>query len=92
MTVGLFPLGRCVITPEAQTALESIDVVPFAVLGRHLSGDWSEMDRHDRRANRAAINKGARVFSAYNLANNIRVYVITEADRSSTTILLPNEY
>lgn len=92
VTVGLFPLGQCVITPGAQFALESIRIVPVGLLQRHQSGDWSEMDKHDQAENRAAIKHGSRVFSAYNLANDIRVYVITEADRSSTTILLPEEY
>ena len=92
MTVGLFSLGQCVITSGAQSALESIHVVPGGLLERHQSGDWTGMTRHDQTANREAVKEGSRVFSAYNLASNVRVYVITEWDRSCTTILLPSEY
>jgi hypothetical protein len=92
VTVELFPLGQCVITRGALPAIESINVDPAVLLQRHQSGDWLEMCQHDQAENRKAIKNGSRVFSAYNLANSIRVYVITEADRSSTTILLPEEY
>lgn len=61
-------------------------------MARHQSGDWQDRSAHDRAANREAVKNGSRVFSAYALAGTARVYVITEADRSSTTILLPSEY
>lgn len=93
MNTLLFPLGQCCITPGAQRKLESINVAPVALLRRHQSGDWQEMDRSDQAANREAIKNGSRVFSAYKLTDaRLRVWVITEADRSSTTILLPEEY
>ena len=92
MSTLLFPLGRCCITPGAQRKLESINAVPQELLRRHQSGDWDGMDRSDQAANRRAVKDGSRVFSAYQLADAVRVYVITEADRSSTTILLPSEY
>lgn len=92
MSTLLFPLGQCCITPGAQRKLEAINAVPQELLRRHQSGDWNGMDRSDRAANRRAVSDGSRVFSAYQLTDAVRVYVITEADRSSTTILLPSEY
>lgn len=89
---GLFSLGECVITPRARDVLESIDVDTSDLLRRHHTGDWADMNQHDQAANRAALNNNARVFSMYKLADHIRVYVITEGDRSATTILLPSEY
>lgn len=65
---------------------------PAALLARHVSGDWGDMDAHDKRANNAAVKEGNRIFSAYNLPLLHKVWIITEADRSSTTILLPEEY
>ncbi len=86
-------LGQCVMTPGAKNTLESIGIEPFALLRRHQSGDWQDMSRDDQAANRDAIEHGGRVFTAYKLTDaQIRVWVITEADRSSTTILLPSEY
>lgn len=91
MGTVLFSLGKCVATAGALRALELLNVQPGTLLRRHQSGDWQGMSRSDQAANREAIKHGARVFSAYKL-DAIRVYVITEADRSSTTILLPSEY
>jgi len=90
---ALFPLGQCVITPGAQATLDEIGMPPFALLQRHQSGDWGDIDRYDHATNRAAVAQGFRVFSAYEIAGEaVRVWVITEADRSCTTILLPEEY
>ncbi len=89
---GLFSLGECVITPRAREVLASISVETNDLLRRHQSGDWADMDQHDQAANRAALNNNARVFSMYRLADQHRVYVITEGDRLVTTILLPSEY
>jgi len=60
-----------------------------ALLARHITGDWAEMCKEDQRANRRAVEEGSRVFSAYRLATGAKVWVITEADRSATTLLLP---
>lgn len=88
----LFPMGRIVATPGALAALEQLGVEHAArLLRRHLEGDWTEMDAEDRRHNREAVADGSRVFSAYTV-DGTRFYVITEADRSATTILLPEEY
>jgi hypothetical protein len=59
---------------------------------RHARGDWGDVDAHDKRANDAAVKQGTRIVSAYVLDDGTRVWIITEADRSSTTILLPEEY
>ena len=60
--------------------------------GRHLSGDWGEVCREDWIANELSLKEGTRLFSVYNAANGTRFWVITEADRSATTVLLPDEY
>ena len=67
----------------------------FSLLARHLRGDWSEMDADDQRENALALHTGERIFSAYtvrSMGQDRRVWVITEADRSATTVLLPEEY
>ncbi len=56
---------------------------------RHAAGDWGDLDQHDQRENQLALEKGFRIFSAYNTSTGIRLYIITEADRSVTTALLP---
>jgi len=90
---ALFALGRVFMTPGAQETLEAARVDPQTVLNRHASGDWSEMSEHDRRLNQMAVQHSEdRVFSAYPVADDVTVWVITEADRSSTTLLLPREY
>src|SRR5262245_6197762 len=91
---ALFSLGQIVATPGALAALgeETTPNIAGSLIRRHVTGDWSDMDRHDQRANLQAIKEGTRVFSAYNLPSGRRFYVITEADRSSTTLLLPEEY
>jgi hypothetical protein len=91
-----FPLGQCVATPGALAALADNSTSPLVYLARHAAGDWGELDAHDRRANELAIDPDpelcARILSAYRLADQTKIYVITEADRSSTCILLPSEY
>lgn len=90
---ALFSLGRVVATPGAMEKLEALGVTPASLLDRHISGDWSDMDKEDQQANRQAIKEGSRVLSSYKLPpENTKIWIITEADRSSTTILLPEEY
>jgi len=90
---ALFSLGQVVATPGAMETLEALEVSPISLLDRHLSGDWSDMEEEDQRANRQAIKEGSRVLSSYKLPpKNTKIWIITEADRSSTTILLPEEY
>jgi hypothetical protein len=88
------PLGKVYGTMGALVAfagaLETDD--PDTYLARHANGDWGEVDEHDRRANEHALEHGLRVLSAYTLRTGERIWIITEADRSTTTILLPAEY
>lgn len=88
----LFSLGQVVATPGALAVLEAQEVTPATIIHRHVSGDWSDMDKEDQKSNAEAIKDGFRVFSSYNLSSDTRIWIITEADRSSTTILLPDEY
>lgn len=87
----LFSLGRTLATPFARDELHRLNYSPLDLLRRHMSGDWSEMDKDDQQSNRDAITDGSRIFSAYTIQDT-KFWVITEADRSSTTILLPSEY
>lgn len=88
----LFVIGMTVATPRAMAVLETQGIAPITLIERHVSGDWSEMQADDQESNRKAIQNGSRVFSSYTLANKVKIWIITEADRSSTTILLPEEY
>jgi hypothetical protein len=90
MTVPL-PLGRVVATPGALKLLIEARAQPFDYLARHATGDWGELCAFDRRQNEIALREGYRVLSSYNVLAG-RVWIITEADRSVTTILLPEEY
>jgi hypothetical protein len=85
------PLGRVVATPGALRVLSEIGEDPFDLLARHALGDWGELCAFDRRQNEIALREGYRVLSSYDVLED-RVWVITEADRSITTILLPEEY
>lgn len=88
----LFDLGQVVATPSAIDLLRSLALNPLLFLGKHISGDWGQIDDHDREANRQALRFGNRLLSNYQLNRNDRLWIITEADRSSTTLLLPSEY
>jgi hypothetical protein len=88
----LFPLGQVVATPGALEALEKAGDMPEMYLGRHESGDWGELDEHDIAENEYSLNRHLRLFSAYALSDGTRLWIITEADRSATTLLLPEEY
>jgi hypothetical protein len=88
---ALFALGRTVQTPYAKEELDRLNYSPLDLLRRHMSGDWSEMVEEDQQSNRDAVLNDSRVFSAY-IIQGTKFWVITEADRSSTTILLPSEY
>jgi hypothetical protein len=88
---ALFTLGRTVQTPYARDELHRLNYSPLNLLRKHMSGDWSEMATEDQQSNREAITEGSRIFSAYTI-QGVKFWVITESDRSSTTILLPSEY
>jgi hypothetical protein len=85
------PLGRVVATPRALRVFMEAGGRPFDLLARHATGDWGELCAFDRRQNQVALREGYRVLSSYPVGREC-VWVITEADRSVTTILLPEEY
>jgi hypothetical protein len=87
-----FRLGKIVATPGALQALEEAGQSALDFVSRHARGDWGEVDAEDKRANEDALRDGDRILSAYRTKLGERVWVITEADRSSTTLLLPSEY
>ena len=84
------PLSQIVATPAALGAVSQPDIV--AALRRHASGDWGEIDAHDRAANDDALKSGERILSVYRSGTGTTFWVITEADRSATTVLLPDDY
>ena len=88
----LIPPGRIAITPGVAEAFAGRTHLLAGLLSRHLTGDWGDLDADDRAANREALATGARLLSAYEPAGLPRVWIITEADRASTCILLPEEY
>jgi hypothetical protein len=90
--VQKFPLGRVVATPGALAALQAAGRAPQEFLRRHLAGDWGEVPVEDRRENELSVREGFRVLSAYRTRLGETLWIITEADRSITTILLPSEY
>ena len=85
-----FPLGQSVITPGAIAFLTNVDAV--TALARHAEGDWGDVCHDDWRANDEALARGARLLSAYHTCAGVKFWIITEADRSVTTVLLPEEY
>ena len=87
----LFGMGQVVATPAAIEFCEVNEVHMLTLVRRHCHGDFGDMDRDDIAANTRAIKSGARVFSNYQIGTQ-KVWVITEADRTSTCILLPEEY
>ncbi len=89
---ALFPLGRTVATPGALEALEQAGQTPLVFLHRHQHGDWGEVPEEDAAENDLSLKEGFRIISAYKTRLDVRLWVITEHDRSSTCILLPEEY
>jgi hypothetical protein len=88
-----FPLGQTVATPGAIEALEQAGQEAIDLLVRHQSGDWGDLeDEEDKQENEFSVDKHLRIVSAYILESGVKVYVITEADRSATTILRADEY
>lgn len=89
--MALFNLGNVVATPAALAYCEQHKMNPLRLLGRHIGGDWGDLSQDDIKANENAITYGGRVFSSYRIGDG-RVWVITEADRSSTCLMLPEDY
>ena len=97
MPEQLFPLGRILMTTNLQRHLQetSPDTWEEELKGfitRHASGDWGDLGEEDKRENELSVRQGFRILSAYTTSSGIKVWVITEADRSCTTALLPDDY
>ena len=89
----LFTLGQVVATPGALKAIEASGDSLSSYLSRHIAGDWGEIDEHDWKENQLSLQQGFRLMSVYTLnITGVKIWVITEADRSSTCVLLPEEY
>ncbi len=90
---ALFALGRIVATPGALEVLEETGADASDMLRRHAEGDWGEVPPEDARENRYSVEHGFRILSSYSVGGDGgRLWIITEANRSSTCILLPSEY
>lgn len=88
----LFPLGQVFLTIGAREALEESNQNPNEFLARHQKGDWGDVCEDDRQENELSVKEGFRILSAYKTDRDVKIWMITEADRSSTTVLLPSEY
>jgi hypothetical protein len=88
----LFRLGRIVATPGALQTLARGGQDAQFFLERHASGDWGQLDEHDRAENDYSLAHGFRILSSYRTAAGETIWIITEADRSSTCLLRPDEY
>lgn len=91
-STALFALGRIVATPGALEALERANQQPQQFLDRHAHGDWGDLDSDDAAENQFSLKNGFRLLSSYQTAAGEKLWVVTEADRSVTTVLLPEEY
>lgn len=87
-----FPSGQVVMTTGINDLILHGQLNPVPYLRRHLRGDWGDLDKDDRRSNDAALKSGDRLFSSYQVTPDLKLWIITEWDRSVTTLLLPSEY
>ena len=85
-----FSLGQVVATPHVLTAVHGEEI--RNALSRHIRGDWGTLDAEDLNANERALRSGGRLFSSYHSSQNVKFWIITECDRSVTTVLLPEDY
>ncbi len=88
----LFELGTVYGTPGAVEQLEKRGIPPEAYIARHVTGDWGDLDEGDRAENEFAVTRELRLLSAYQIDEHFTLWIITEADRSATTLLRPDEY
>jgi hypothetical protein len=88
----LFPLGRTVATRAVMAHLDEHGIAAMSYLKRHVTGDWGTVPPEDARANCLAVERHARILSSYRTAGGLTLWIITEADRSATTLLFPEEY
>ncbi len=87
-----FPLGRVVATPGALSALEKAEQLPAEFLDRHVNGDWGDVSEADKQENEVSIEQRFRILSVYTTSAGDRIWILTEADRSVTTMLHSSEY
>ena len=90
MAQAKFELGQVVATPNALASLTERDI--RTALARHQAGDWGDVGEEDRRENEYSLNRQLRLLSVYHAASGTKFWIITEADRSATTVLLPEDY
>jgi len=89
-SLAKFRLGHLVSTPNALSQLPNEEIL--TAIQRHQFGDWGDVDEHDRRENDRALSEGTRLLSVYHTADGVKFWIITEADRSVTTVLMPEDY
>ena len=89
-SVRILPLGRIVATPEVLMTVSAGELIE--ALTRHKTGDWGEICVEDWQINDEALEKGFRILSSYTSTKGVKFWIITEHDRSVTTVLLPDEY
>ena len=87
-----FPLGQVVATPGALEALEKSGQSPSEFLAKHVRGNWGDVSDEDKATNDQSLIDGSRILSAYRTSKEEKIWIITEADRSITTVLLPEDY
>ena len=87
-----FPSGQIVATPAALEALEDSKQNASTFLARHFKGDWGDVCKDDAASNELALQDGSRILSSYKTTKGVKIWIITEADRSSTCVLLPSDY
>ncbi len=87
-----FPLGKMCATPGALEALARSGQEPGFFLAKHLAGDWGDVDLEDWQENELSLREDFRILSSYRTLRAEKIWIITEADRSATTLLLPEEY
>ena len=90
MSQPKFPIGEFMVTPRVRDNVPGAEIM--LALARHESGNWGRMNPKDRRANERALVDGARLHSVYRTKSGVRFWIITEGDRSVTTVLLPQEH
>ena len=88
--IAKFRLGHIMTTPNALEHLTPDDIL--LGIQRHQAGDWGDVNEHDRQANEASLKEELRLWSVYHAAGGLKFWIITEADRSATTVLLPEDY
>lgn len=91
-SIPLFPAGQIVATPGALALLTQANKTPWEFLSRHLRGDWGDLCPEDKAENELSLKHGYRLMSSYRINASEILWVITEADRSATTMLLPSDY